>query len=65
MKIQNVGSKENLGVKFKDGIRTRFCLNSCLKATGIFIILLSQDGLESDCPETNSKQLLPKINLKK
>ena len=26
MNIQNLGSKENLGVKFKDGIYTELCL---------------------------------------
>ena len=52
MNIPKVGSKENLGVKFKDGICAELCLKSGLKATGIFVILLSQDGFESECPET-------------
>ena len=29
-----------------------FASRSSLKATFIFVILLSQDGLESDCPKT-------------
>ena len=28
-----------------------------LKATGIFVILLSQDGFESDCPETKFQSI--------
>ena len=40
--IGNLGSKESVVVKSKEG--------SGLKATGIFI-LLSQDGFESDYPE--------------
>ena len=47
MNVRNLGSKESLGVKFKDGI----CTELCLKATGIFVKLLSQDGFENDCPE--------------
>ena len=35
--------KKSIGVKFKEG--------SGLKGTGIFVILLSQDGFESDSPE--------------
>ena len=38
MNIQTAVSKERLGVNFKDGI----CSVLCLKATGIFVILLSQ-----------------------
>ena len=40
MNIGNLGSKESVVVKSKEG--------SGLKATGIFIILLSQVGFESD-----------------
>ena len=36
----------NIGFKFKEG--------SGLKATGIFLILLSQDGFESNSPERKS-----------
>ena len=48
----NLGSKGSVGIKYKDDICAKFCLNSGLKATGIFVILLSQDGFENDCPET-------------
>ena len=46
MNIQNLGWKENIGLKFKEG--------SGLKATGIFVILLSQNGFESDSPKRKS-----------
>ena len=45
---------KRVGVKFKDGICATLCLSSDLKATGIFVILLSQNGFESDRPETIS-----------
>ena len=45
------GSKESLGVKFKGGICAELCLNFGLKTAGILVILQSQDGFESDCPE--------------
>ena len=32
-----------------------------MKATGIFVILLSQDGFESDSPEKSPEQSLPKV----
>ena len=35
--------------------------SSNLKATGFFVILLSQDGFESDCPKRSLKQPLPKV----
>ena len=34
---------------------------SGLKATGIFLILLSQDGFETDRPEKNPKEPLRKV----
>ena len=39
MKIRNLGLKESLRIKFKGGK---------LKMTGIFIVLLNQDGFEND-----------------
>ena len=51
MNMRNLGSKESFGVKFTYAPN---CVESYgLKATGIFVVLLSQDGFESDCPETN------------
>ena len=52
MIIRNLGSKECLGVKFKDDICAELCLSSGLKATGLFVSLLRQDGFESECTET-------------
>ena len=46
MNIGNLGLKLSVGVKFKEG--------SGLKSTGIFVILLSQYGFESDSPERKS-----------
>ena len=52
MNMRNLGSKESFGVKFTYAPN---CVESyvCLKATGIFVVLLSQDAFKSDCPETN------------
>ena len=44
--IRNLGSKQTVGVKFKEG--------SGLKETGIFVTLQSQDGFETDSPERKS-----------
>ena len=46
MNIGNLDLKLSVGVKFKDG--------SALKATGIFVILISQYGFDSYSPERNS-----------
>ena len=50
--IQNLGLQESVGVKCTDGIYTKFVESSGLKATGVLVILLSQDGFKCD-PETN------------
>ena len=50
--IRNLDSKGSVGVKYKNNISVELCLKSGLKATSIFAILLSQDGYESECPET-------------
>ena len=48
--IQNLISKESVGVKCK-GDMWKICVYcSGLKATDIFVILLNQDGSQSDCP---------------
>ena len=47
MNIRNLGSKENLGVKFKKRISAELCLKRL-----IVFKLLSQDGFGNDCPET-------------
>ena len=48
MNIGNLGSKQSVRVKFKEG--------SGLKATDIFLILLSQDGFESHFLKSLQKQ---------
>ena len=52
MDIQNMRSKESVGVKFKDGICAEFYLKLWFEIDWYFLILLSQHGFESDCPET-------------
>ena len=43
-----VGSKRSVAIKYKDHI----CVKKAgLKTTSIFVILLSQNGFESDSPE--------------
>ena len=49
MNLRNLGSKRSLGIKRKGGICAEMCLKTNLIATGILVILLSQNGLESDC----------------
>ena len=46
MNIGTLSLKESVGIKYKEG--------SGLKATGICVILLSQDGFESASPERKS-----------
>ena len=47
MKIQNLGLQESIGAKY---------VNVCLKATGIFVILLSQSDFKCD-PETKFQRM--------
>ena len=35
----------------------RIVFKSVFKATNVFVILLSQDGFESGCPERNSETI--------
>ena len=55
MNIGNLSSKQSVGFKFKEG--------SSLKATGIFVILISLDVFESNSPEKSPNQSLPKVSL--
>ena len=50
--IRNLSSKGTIGFKYKDSICAKCAQDSGYKATGIFVILPSLDGFESDCPET-------------
>ena len=52
MNIGNLGLKWSVVVRFKKGCG--------LKATGIFVILLSKDGFESDSPES-PKESVPTV----
>ena len=53
MNVRNLASKESLGVKFKDSICTELCLKLRFESGWVFfVLLLSQDGFESDSPET-------------
>ena len=56
MDIWNLGSKERLGVNFKGDICAE--MSSGLKVNGIFVILLSQDSFESDCPERKFQTII-------
>ena len=53
MNMRNLGSEESIGIKFKNDIYGKFCLET----TGIFVILLIQDGFASNCPETKFQSL--------
>ena len=57
MSMRNLGSKESLGVKFKDDICAELRFKLWFKSDWYFCNM-SQDGFESDCPET-------KVSLKK
>ena len=46
MNIRNLASKESLDPWYASS-----CVESLFKATDIFVILLSQEGFESDCPQ--------------
>ena len=62
MNIGKLGSNESMGLNIKTGYAPNCVQSSDLKATrifvillkaaGIFVILPSQDGFGSDCPET-------------
>ena len=56
MKIHNLGLQESVGVKFINGICDKFCLKR-LKATGIFVRLLSQGCFWSRNKDPNNESL--------
>ena len=47
---QNLGSKESVGVRFKEGICAELCLKLWSENDWHFVILLSQDGFEDNSP---------------
>ena len=60
MNIGNLGSQERVGVKYNIvSICTIFLKNCDLKATGIFLILLSRDGFKCNS-ETRLQTILVK-----
>ena len=50
--IWNLDSKGSLGVKYKDDICAELCSKLWFESDYSFVILPSQDGFESDCPQT-------------
>ena len=55
MNIRNLGSKESLGVKFKESACAKLYLKLWFESDwNIFVRLLSQDGFKSDSPERQS-----------
>ena len=52
MNIHNQGLKESLGVKFNNSIWSELRWKLWFDSDCISVILLSQDGVESECPET-------------
>ena len=59
MNIPSLGSKESLGVKFREVKCAELCLKFWFKATGIFIILLSQ---KATVRKESPKQTLAKVD---
>ena len=47
MNMWNQGSKEDLGVKSKDGICVKLCLKLWFESGCFFVILITQDGFQS------------------
>ena len=56
MNMLNLRSKESAGVKFKDGICVELCLKLWYESDWYFVILLSQDGFESDGVQKQSSK---------
>ena len=54
MNIRNLSSSESVVVTFKEGTCTDLRLKLWFETDGIFVILLSQDSFESDCPKRKS-----------
>ena len=51
MSIPNLGSKQNVGNKFKEGICTKLCLKLWFDSNWYFVKLLTRDDFESESPE--------------
>ena len=59
MNIRNLGSKESVGVNFKQGICAKLCLMLWFESDW-YLCNISQVGFERDSPEKSPKQSLPK-----
>ena len=57
MNIRNLGLPESVGIKSKDGICAKLCLKLKLQSDWYFCNIMSQDGFESDCPETKFQRI--------
>ena len=64
MNLRNLGSKENLAIKFKDGICADLCLNLWFESDiVIFVILRVIMVLKATVQKESSKPSLPQVKL--
>ena len=64
MNLRNLGSKENLAIKFKDGICADLCLNLRFESDiVIFVILRVIMVLKATVQKEISKPSLPQVKL--
>ena len=56
--MRNQGSKENLGVKIKEGICAKLCLKFSLTVAGFFVISMV---LKATAQKESPKQSIPKV----
>ena len=52
--VNDEHTKESRGVKFKESVAAELRLKLWFESDWYFVIYLSQDGFESDCPERKS-----------
>ena len=65
MNMRNVGSKERLGAKFKDGICVELCLKLWFESDWDFCNIADWLVLKVTVQKENSKQSFLKVSLKK
>ena len=58
---QNLGSKESVGVRFKEGICAELCLKLWSERDWHFVILQVTMVLKATLQKESSKQSLPKV----
>ena len=61
MNIRSLGPKESLGLNLKRAYTLNSALSSGFKATGIFVILLSQNGLKATLQKESPTQSHSKV----